>query len=151
MRRVFVIFMVLLSVFLAIGCTGNKQATPAETPAKETATPAETPTKETTTPVNTSVAASGTPQPAGGGKIVDVAIQGFAFSPESVKILAGDTVRWTNMDSATHIVKGGSTFESGSLAKGDTYEFMFTKPGVYDYICSIHPSMKGTVTVEAKK
>jgi plastocyanin len=140
MRRVFVIFMVLLSVFLAIGCTGNKQATRAETPAKETATP-----------VNTSVAASGTPQPAGGGKIVDVAIQGFAFNPESVKILAGDTVRWTNMDSATHTVKGRTTFESRSLAKGDTYEFIFTKPGVYDYICSIHPSMKGTVTVEAKK
>lgn len=140
MRRGFVIFMVLFSVFLAIGCTGYKQATPTETPPKETAAS-----------VNTSVAPSGTPQPAGEGKIVDVTIQGFAFSPGSVEISAGDTVRWTNMDSATHIVKGGTTFESGSLAKGNTYEFMFTEPGVYDYICSIHPSMKGTITVIAKK
>lgn len=151
MRRGFVIFMVLFSVFLAIGCTGSNNgqtATSTETPA---VTPVNT---SAVTPVNTSGAASVnpseatavTPQPVANGKIVDVSIQGFAFNPESVGISPGDTVRWTNMDSAPHIVKG-STFESGSLAKGDTYEFVFTEPGVYNYICSIHPSMKGTVTV----
>lgn len=159
MRREFVIFMVLFSVFLAIGCTGNNKgqtASPTETPAvtpvnTSGATSSETPAA---TPVNTSGAASVnpseatavTPQPVANGKIVDVSIQRFAFNPESVGISPGDTIRWTNMDSATHIVKG-STFESKSLAKGDTFEFVFTEPGVYDYICSIHPSMKGTITV----
>jgi plastocyanin len=145
MRRGFVIFIVLFSVFLAIGCTGSNKG--------QTTTPAETPG---VTPVNTSVptpnssaAPVGTPQPIS-GKIVDVTIQGFAFNPATVEVSPGDTVRWTNMDSATHIVKG-KTFESGSLARGETYEFAFTEPGVYDYICSIHPSMKGTVTVAAKK
>jgi plastocyanin len=143
MRRGFVIFVVLVSVFLAIGCTGSKTGqttTSNETPA---VTPANT---SGAASVNPSGATAVTPQPAANGKIVDVLIQGFAFNPESVGISPGDTVRWTNKDSATHIVKG-STFESGSLAKGDTYEFVFTEPGIYNYICSIHPSMKGTITV----
>ena len=159
MRREFVIFVVIFSVFLAIGCTGSDKGqtastteTPAATPViTSAATSNETPAL---TPANTSGAASVnpsagitvTPQPVANGKIVDVSIKGFAFDPESVAISPGDTVRWTNMDSATHIVKGDS-FESGSLAKGDTYEFVFTTPGVYNYICSIHPSMKGTISV----
>lgn len=163
MRRGFVIFMVLFSVFLAIGCTGNNRGqtatsneTPAVTPVNTSgATPTETPA---VTPVNTSGAApinpseatAVTPQPVANGNIVEVSIQGFAFNPESVGISPGDTVRWTNLDSAAHIVKG-DTFESGSLAKGDTYEFVFTEPGVYNYICSIHPSMKGTITVVQNK
>jgi plastocyanin len=138
MRRELVIFTVLFSIFLAIGCAGNKPATPAET---STATPAETPV----VPVS-----DATPQPTGEGKIVEVAIETFSFNPPSVKISTGDSVRWTNMDSVTHTVKG-PTFESGELGKGDTYEFQFTKAGTYDYKCSIHPSMKGTVIVNEKK
>ncbi len=139
--------MVLFSVFLAIGCTGSNNgqtATSDETPA---VTPANT---SVAAPVNPSEAANVTPQLAANGKIVEVSIQGFAFNPESVGISPGDTVRWTNMDSAAHIVKG-DTFESGSLAKGDTYKFVFTEPGVYNYICSIHPSMKGTINVVQNK
>ena len=84
------------------------------------------------------------------GKVIDIAIQNFAFNPDSVKISAEDTVRWTNMDSADHTVVG-SIFESGIITKGQNYEFRFTEPGVYNYECSIHPSMKGTITVVAKK
>ncbi len=127
MRKQLIILPVLFSVFLAIGCAGNNTQQPA--------TPAETPAA---------------PQAAGEGKIVDVSISNFAFNPASVTVSTGDTVRWTNQDSATHTVKG-SSFESGSLAQGDTYEFKFTKAGTYDYTCSIHPSMKGTVTVVEKK
>jgi plastocyanin len=138
MRRELVIFMVLFSIFLAIGCAGNKPATPAETP---TVTPVETPV----VPVS-----NVTPQPADQGKIVEVAIQNSAFNPQSVAILTGDTVRWTNMDSIAHTVRG-PTFESKVLEEGDTYEFLFTDAGTYNYNCSIHPSMKGTVIVEEKK
>jgi plastocyanin len=84
------------------------------------------------------------------GKFVDIAIQNFALNPESVKISAGDTVRWTNMDSADHTVVG-SIFKSGIIPKGQNYEFRFTEPGVYNYECSIHPFMKGTITVVVKK
>jgi plastocyanin len=84
------------------------------------------------------------------GKIVDVTIQNFAFKPESVKIFGGDTVKWTNMDSADHTVSG-TIFTSGIISTGQSYEYMFTEPGVYNYECSIHPYMKGTVIVVAKK
>lgn len=52
----------------------------------------------------------------------------------------------TNHDSATHTwTATNKTFGSGDLATGKT--FTFTKPGTYSYICSIHASMHGTVTV----
>jgi plastocyanin len=79
-------------------------------------------------------------------KTVDVSIQNYAYNPASVQISAGDTVRWTNMDSDDHTVTG-STFDSGMIHKGQSYEFRFTTPGVFDYYCSPHPYMKGTVTV----
>jgi plastocyanin len=144
MRREFVIFVVLFSVFLAIGCTGSNTGQTTTSNETTAVTPANT---SGAASVNPSGATNVTPQPVvANGKIVDVSIQGFAFNPESIGVSPGDTVRWTNKDSASHIVKG-STFESRSLAKGDAYEFVFTEPGVYSYICSIHPSMKGTVTV----
>lgn len=83
----------------------------------------------------------------GGSKIIDVAIKNFAFSPISVQISKGDTVKWTNMDSVDHAVNG-SIFKSGAISKGQSYEFLF---GVYNYKCSPHPYMKGTITVVAKK
>jgi plastocyanin len=144
MRKQIIILLVLFGVFLAIGCAGNntqQPATPAETPVGVAVTPIQTPSS----PVS-----SATPQAASGGKIVDISISNFAFNPASVTVSTGDTVRWTNQDSTTHTVTG-SSFKSGSLAQGDTYEFKFTEPGVYDYACSIHPSMKGTITVVEKK
>lgn len=79
-------------------------------------------------------------------RTVDVSIQNFAFNPASVQVSKGDTVRWTNIDSTDHTVTG-STFNSGLIHKGQSFEFQFTTPGSYSYICSIHPSMKGTVKV----
>jgi len=70
----------------------------------------------------------------------------MAFNPASVQISVGDTVKWTNMDSVQHNPKG-TIFDSGPLTQGNTYEFKFTQPGTYNYICSIHPSMQGTITV----
>jgi|SRR5665647_2078544 plastocyanin len=137
MRKALIILIILFGVFLAIGCTGSKQS------ANQTEKPV-------ATPVNTPVAPAGTPQPYDKGKIVDVAIQDFAFNPPSVEVLAGDTVRWTNKDSVEHTVDG-HTFGSGMIPKGQNYEFLFSEPGVYNYNCSIHPAMKGTVTVVAKR
>jgi plastocyanin len=51
------------------------------------------------------------------------------------------------MDSATHDVVG-TDFSSGSLKKGDSYEHTFTKPDTYNYRCSFHPSMLGTIVVK---
>jgi plastocyanin len=133
MRKVLIILIVLFSVFMAIGCTsntGNNTQTP-ETPAERPAVPVSNLTSENSTAV----------------RIVEVLIENYSFNPKSVTVYPEDTVRWTNMDSVNHTVTG-STFDSGQLAKGDTFEYRFTEPGVYDYHCSIHPFMKGTVVVE---
>lgn len=158
MRRELVILLVVCSVFLAIGCAENGTE-PAEeggeeapeagedgaseervTPAEEPAVPAEEPEA----PVSEE-----TPElPIGDGENIEVTIEDNAFSPETVTISTGDTVRWTNLDSTTHTVTGtGTNFGSENLNQGDSYEFLFTDAGTYEYYCSIHPSMQGTVVV----
>ena len=83
------------------------------------------------------------------GNAVSVTIQGFKFNPADVTVKVGDTVEWTNQDSAPHTVESSEgTLKSDELSKGDTYKHTFTKPGKYDYKCGIHPSMHGSVTVQ---
>jgi len=77
----------------------------------------------------------------------NVTMENFAFNPSELKVKVGDTVTWTNMDSATHDVKS-DLFQSDSLKKGDSFSFTFDTAGTYEYICSFHPSMKGTIIVE---
>jgi len=78
-----------------------------------------------------------------------VTIQNFAFSPASLKIKKGDTVTWTNEDSAPHqIASDNNVFSGNSIGKGQTYSFKFSETGTFAYHCAIHPSMKGTVVVE---
>jgi len=79
-----------------------------------------------------------------------VSIAGFAFNPSDLVIGVGDTIIWTNGDSAAHIVvsDSGSEISSGNLAQGQMYSHTFTKAGTYEYHCSIHPSMKGKVVVQ---
>lgn len=69
---------------------------------------------------------------------VDVEIRDYSFNPGSVTIAVGDTVTWTNMDSAVHVINGG-LFRSQALAQGESYSYTFTNAGTYNYICSVHP------------
>ena len=85
----------------------------------------------------------------GSGKLFAVAIRGFKFVPAEANIKVGETVVWTNEDSTSHTVESSDgALKSDELSKGDTYMFTFTKSGRYDYICGIHPSMHGSVTVQ---
>jgi amicyanin len=79
-----------------------------------------------------------------------VTIQNFAFSPADLKIKKGDTVTWTNEDSAPHQIASDTTgkFQGPSFSKGQTYSFTFNDTGTFPYHCVIHPMMKATVTVE---
>ncbi|NMH93256.1 cupredoxin family copper-binding protein [Pseudonocardia bannensis] len=77
-----------------------------------------------------------------------VSIANFAFAPAAITVKAGTTVTWTNNDSAPHDVRGGP-LQSPTLNKGGTFSHTFATPGTFRYICSIHPSMTGTVTVTA--
>lgn len=79
-----------------------------------------------------------------------VSIEGFVFSPQTLKIQAGSTVVWTNRDPAPHTVTADDgTFDSGMLQSGATFRRTFEKAGTFRYTCTIHPSMKGVVEVAA--
>jgi amicyanin len=79
-----------------------------------------------------------------------VTIDNFKFDPATLTVPVGSAVTWTNKDEEPHTIaaKDGS-FHSPTLDTKGTYSFTFTNPGTYDYICSIHPFMTGTVVVTA--
>lgn len=81
------------------------------------------------------------------GSAVDITIQGNKFIPSEITISKGTTVTWTNKDARFHTVTGNS-FDSGNLAFGKTYAKTFDEIGTFDYICTIHPFMKGKIIVE---
>ena len=76
-----------------------------------------------------------------------VTIKNFAYAPASVTVSPGDTVTWTNQDSAPHTATGKG-FDTGTLNKGQSGSHTFSSSGSFSYICSIHPNMKGTVVVK---
>jgi plastocyanin len=79
-----------------------------------------------------------------------VTIKDFKFGPASSSVNVGDTITWTNEDVAPHTATANDgSFDTGSLSQGKSGSHTFTKAGTFPYICSIHPSMKGTVTVAA--
>jgi amicyanin len=95
-----------------------------------------------------SPAASATPgstAPVGG---TAVGITDFAFSPATLTVPVGATVTWTNHDAEPHTVAANDgSFHSPGMDTEATYTYTFTKAGTFDYICSIHPMMHGTVVV----
>ncbi len=76
------------------------------------------------------------------------------YIPADVTINAGDTVEWTNSDTAAHTVTGGTpadgpsgVFDSSLVMANASYSFTFDDAGTYDYFCMVHPWMVGIVTV----
>jgi plastocyanin len=96
-----------------------------------------------------SPAAPAQPASTGGNTVT---MKNFAFDPPALTVKSGTAVTWVNQDSATHTVVSDTgspeSFSSEPLSTGGTYTRTFTVPGTYSYHCSIHPSMKGTVTVQ---
>jgi len=77
-----------------------------------------------------------------------VQISNFAFNPSSMSVAKGTTVTWTNNDNTAHTITSTTgAFDSGRLQTGASWSFTFNTAGTYDYICSIHTSMKGQIVV----
>jgi plastocyanin len=92
------------------------------------------------------------PATATGGTFVNVEMKNILFVPDRITARVGQTIRWTNKDDVTHTVtaRKGANFASKGLAKGDTFEAKVTKTGTISYVCTIHPSQRGTITVVPK-
>jgi plastocyanin len=78
-----------------------------------------------------------------------VSIKNFAFSPSRITVKPGTKVTWVNHDEDAHTVSFQSTLKvtSNPLQGNQSFSYTFEKPGTYNYICSIHPFMHGTVIV----
>lgn len=96
-------------------------------------------------PMSPEAPASTPPAPVPG---TAVSIDNFAFVPAILTVHRGDTVTWTNHDEEPHTVAAeDGSFRSPGMDANGTFSFTFANPGSYDYICSIHPVMHGTVVV----
>lgn len=81
-----------------------------------------------------------------------VTIDNFSFSPQTLTVPVGATVKWTNHDDIPHnIVSSDQKFRSKPLDTNDSFSFTFDQAGTYQYFCGLHPKMVGKVIVEAKK
>jgi plastocyanin len=88
-------------------------------------------------------------EPVTDGRGTKIAIEVFCFTPTVLYARPGDTVTWTNLDSVPHNV-GGANLAWGSfeqLRRDRSISYSFSEPGVYSYVCSLHPGMMGTVVV----
>jgi plastocyanin len=112
-----VVVAVLCAMLALIGCTGSATSTTPATPA------------------------------ATGGASATVIEKGFAFDPPTLEVKVGDTVTFTNQDSATHNVSIDNA-ELGPQAQGASVTWKATKAGTFPYMCTIHPSMTGTIAVK---
>jgi plastocyanin len=78
-----------------------------------------------------------------------VNIKGMKFSPAELSVATGDTITFVNQDTAPHTASAtDGAFDTGRLSKGESATVTVAEGGTHNYICKVHPSMKGVVTAD---
>ena len=81
-----------------------------------------------------------------------VAVRGFAYSPDTLRVKPGTTVTWINCEPAgvdAHTATSdAAVWQSPFLEPGAMYSYTFGGAGLFDYHCVPHPFMRGVVIVE---
>jgi plastocyanin len=86
---------------------------------------------------------------AGAGPVASVSMDHNTFIPGEITVVPGTTVTWVNKETMPHtVVDTNKGFRSKTLTKDASFSFTFATAGDYDYLCSIHPNMKGKVIVK---
>ena len=76
-----------------------------------------------------------------------VTIEGLQYSPADLTVKKGDTVVWVNKDLFPHTATASGAFDSKSIADGASWQYTTAATGVFPYVCTFHPEMKGVVVV----
>ena len=79
-----------------------------------------------------------------------VSIADFLFGPETVTVAANAPITWHNTDRSPHqvTIRGAKVQRSSVILKGQTAQLSVAEPGTYEYICGLHPQMKGKIEVK---
>jgi plastocyanin len=77
-----------------------------------------------------------------------VTIEGVKFEPAAITLSRGDTVTWVNKDPFPHTVTARGAFDSGEIAAGKSWKLTSRVAGTFEYVCTLHPNMKGTLIVK---
>lgn len=79
----------------------------------------------------------------------ELKIQAMAFVPQTLTITVNSTVKWKNLDGIAHTVTSdNASWDSGNIPAGGTFKFTFTSTGTFNYHCTFHPLMTGTIIVQ---
>lgn len=88
------------------------------------------------------------------GSSTTITAKSVQFRPNPNTVVAGSTITWVNADSFTHKVVSGKPgapdgkFEKELVGIGISLEYTFAEKGTFEYFCSIHPEMTGSVIVQ---
>ena len=78
-----------------------------------------------------------------------VTIEGTSFQPAQLTVAAGDRVVWVNKDPFPHTATSNAgAFDSGNIAPEKSWKLTTAKKGEFDYLCTLHPTMKARLTVK---
>jgi len=79
----------------------------------------------------------------------EVNIINFAFAPAKISATVGKPLTFLNSDDSPHqITVTGTPQKSSMLLRGQAASLTFDKAGAYNYICGLHPTMKGVIEVK---
>jgi plastocyanin len=137
----------LQSVLAPLAATGGGKQSCAQQPSSPSPSQPSSPSPQPSSSAQPSEPAA-PEQPASGTATVD--IRDMAFHPVMLHIRRDTRVTWTNFDSQPHTVTskdGDGPLNSPLLHRGDSWSYVFTKPGQYDYYCAVHPNMQAEVMV----
>jgi plastocyanin len=78
-----------------------------------------------------------------------IVIENVQFYPESLTVKSGERITWINKDLFPHSATANAkAFDSQAIAPNASWTWLAPKPGTYTYVCTFHPTMKGTITVQ---
>jgi plastocyanin len=78
----------------------------------------------------------------------DVQIASFAFMPAKIAAMAGKALTFLNTDDTPHQISVAGGPRTEVFLRGQKASLTIDKPGEYNYICGLHPAMKGVIDVK---
>lgn len=76
-----------------------------------------------------------------------VLVSSSSFEPSSALVTVGTSVTWTNQDEVSYFIIDNDESFAFSLPAGGSFSVTFSEAGIYNYHCSVHPYMQGTIIV----